>query len=333
MLADDTVELGLNASLGLRLQCARQMRLNCTIGGPAMEKRRLGKTDMDVSPLGFGGAEIGFEEASQETVNRLLPAALDAGLNIIDTAECYEDSETLIGNAVAHRRGEYFLFTKCGHADGWSHPDWSKDALLLSIQRSLKRLQTDCLDLVQLHSCNLSILRKGEVVEALEEARRQGLTRYIGYSGDGVAARFALESEAFDTLQTSVSVADQEALTLTLPLARAKDVGVIAKRPIANAAWRHNIRPVGDYSEPYWERLQLLDFDFMRGNVAAAAGIALRFTLSVPGVHTAIVGTKNPDRWRQNLELLAEGPLPKDLWNEITARWNAVARPDWVGQI
>lgn len=87
-----------------------------------MEKRRLGKTDMDVTVLGYGGAEVGFQKESVDTVSRILNAALDAGLNTIDTAECYGASEELIGEAVGHRRGEYFLFTKCGHPSGIDIP-------------------------------------------------------------------------------------------------------------------------------------------------------------------------------------------------------------------
>ena len=83
-----------------------------------MEKRRLGKTDMDVSVLGFGGAEIGYEETSTETVTDLLNSALDAGLNVIDTAECYRGSEETIGRAISGRRKDFYLFTKCGHPHG-----------------------------------------------------------------------------------------------------------------------------------------------------------------------------------------------------------------------
>jgi len=286
---------------------------------------------MSVSVLGFGGSEIGYEGVSARTVARLLDGALDAGLNVVDTAECYEDSETLIGQAIGGRRRDYHLFTKCGHGGGWARVDWRPAALVKSIERSVQRLATDHVDLVQLHSCSLDILRKGDAIEALERARDRGLTRYVGYSGDGDAARYAVECGRFDTLQTSVSIADQEAIDLTLPLAVARNVGVIAKRPIANAAWRHARKPAEPYYQPYWTRLRALDYDFLRGD--AAASTALRFTLSVPGVHTAIVGTTKPERWKENAASLAAGQLDAGAFARIRARWREVARPSWTGEV
>jgi aryl-alcohol dehydrogenase-like predicted oxidoreductase len=298
-----------------------------------MERRRLGRTGMEATVLGFGGSEIGYQRASLKSVERLLGSALDAGLNVIDTAECYEDSEELIGRAVGGRRGDYHLFTKCGHARGEWRADWRPPALLRSIERSLKRLRTDRVDLVQLHSCSLEVLKRGDAIAALETARERGWTRFIGYSGDGAAAKWAVESGRFDTLQTSVSIADQEALDLTLPLARRREMGVIVKRPIANVAWRYARKPAEPYYQDYWERLRALDYPFLRGKATGAVGTALRFTLSAPGVHTAIVGTTKPDRWRENAALLGDGRLPEAERDAIRARWKAVARPDWEGQI
>jgi aryl-alcohol dehydrogenase-like predicted oxidoreductase len=298
-----------------------------------MEKRPLGLTGMEVSVLGFGGAEIGFEAASAETVTQLLHGALDAGLNVIDTAECYEKSEELIGHAVAGRRRDFFLFTKCGHPEGMGKEDWRPESLLQSIERSLRRLKTDHVDLIQLHSCSEDELRKGEVIGALKEAQRRGHARYVGYSGDGHAALYAVTCKQFDVLQTSVSIADQEALELTLPEARRLQMGVIAKRPLANAAWRHERKPDNWYYQAYWERLRKLDYDFLRGEARRAVGTALRFTLSVPGVCTAIVGTTKPGRWRENAALLEEGPLPPEQFEQIRTRWRATADAGWVGQV
>lgn len=289
---------------------------------------------MDVSVLGFGGSEIGYENTAIEIVTDLLNSALDAGLNVIDTAECYRGSEEAIGKAIAHRRSDYYLFTKCGHPHGMeSGANWSKKSILESIERSLQRLSTDRVDLVQLHSCSESELRKGETIEALQTAREKGQTRYIGYSGDSRAARYALECGAFDTLQTSLSIADQEAIELTLPLARDKNVGVIAKRPLANVVWKTGHRPMDSYHHEYWERLRKLKYDFLSGyDLEKTISVALRFTLTVPGVHTAIVGTSKPERWQANARSLDAGPLAEEEFNFIRHRWEEVAPRIWVGQ-
>lgn len=295
-----------------------------------MEKRTLGRTGLEVSALGFGGAEIGFQNASLETVERLLGSALDAGLNIIDTGECYAGSEELIGRAVGHRRDQFHLFTKCGHASGLPYQDWDLDLLRASVDRSLTRLGTDCIDLVQLHSCDEDKLRQGDVIAVLQEARDAGKIRFIGYSGDREAARYAVECGAFDTLQTSVNIADQEPLSLTLPLALENNIGVIAKRPLANAVWMRSDVPADDYSFPYWTRLQALGYDFL--TAPDAASVALRFTLAQPAVATAIVGTQNPERWLQNARMLEAGPLPVTQRETIQSRWQASVQADWVGQ-
>ena len=297
-----------------------------------METRRMGNTDLDVGVLGFGAAEIGYEGASEDTVRTLLNEALDAGLNVIDTAECYVNSEELIGNTVSERRDEFHLFTKCGHPDGMGSEDWSKDSILKSVERSLKRLRTDHVDLVLLHSCPEAVLRKGEATEALQEARDRGHTRYIGYSGDSTAALYAIDCGAFDVLETSVSIADQESIELILPSAVDRNLGVIVKRPIANAAWKTRKRPGNSYHHIYWERLEKLDYDFLQGDLSASVGTALKFTLGVPGVHTLIVGTKRPGRWAENARFIEGGPLPSMDVDAIRMRWKDVAPDSWIGQ-
>jgi aryl-alcohol dehydrogenase-like predicted oxidoreductase len=129
-----------------------------------------------------------------------------------------------------------------------------------------------------------------------------------------------------------VSIADQESLDLVLPLAREKRIGVIAKRPIANAVWRTGKKPESAYHHAYWERLEKLRYDFVAPGSKDAVSTALRFTLWAPGVHTAIVGTTKPERWKENAALLQAGALPKDRFEEIRARWREVADASWVGQ-
>jgi aryl-alcohol dehydrogenase-like predicted oxidoreductase len=298
-----------------------------------MEYRQFGNTDMRVSILGFGGSEFGFHGVTQETATRLLNSAVDAGLNTIDTASAYLESEKLIGGAIANRRKDFYLFTKCGATDGFTRSDWSRAGILSQIEQSLKNLQTDYLDLIQLHSCSAETLREGEAIAALQEARERGWARYIGYSGDGNDALFAIQTGAFDTLQTSISIADQQAIDLLLPEARKRNMGVIAKRPVANAAWRTGKRPENPYYQPYYDRLVELNYDFLKLPLREAVAVALRFTLSQPGVHTAIVGTTQPERWQENAASLEAGALPEAEIQKIRARWREVADESWVGQV
>ena len=297
-----------------------------------MEKRRLGRTGLEVTLLGFGASEIGYQNVALPTVARLLNSALDAGLNLVDTASCYANSEELIGAAIGGRRTEYYLMTKCGHSAGLPFLEWTPELIPRSIEQSLHRLRTDYLDVVQFHSCDAGTMRNDDLIAALVTARDRGHTRFIGFSGDGENAAYAVGLGIFDTLQISISVADQDALDSVLPLAIAHDMGIIAKRPLANAAWIYSRSGIGSYERPYWERLRKLKYPFLRDESPTAVGTALRFTLSVPGVHTAIVGTTRPYRWEQNAALLTAGRLPTADFDAIRRRWRAVSRPDWSGQ-
>ncbi len=288
---------------------------------------------MEVSVLGLGAWEIGLERRSLAEVEAILGGALDAGLNVVDTASAYFDSEELLGRALGARRAQLYLFTKCGPTDGFSRSDWSAAGLRRQIEQSLRRLRTDRLDLIQLHSCSLEVLARGEAIGALEQARRDGLVRFLGYAGDGEPARWAVASGRFQVLQTSLSIADQEALSLTLPLARERGMGVVAKRPIANVVWRLPAEKVEPYYRGYWQRLRKLAYPFLAASLDEAVGTALRYTLSWPGVATALVGTGKPGRFEQNAALLAAGPSPEAEQEAIRRRWLEVAGPDWVGEV
>jgi len=321
-----------------------------------MNNRAFGSTELEVGALGFGGAEIGFKSASDSTVDTLVGIALDAGMNVIDTAAMYADSEEKIGKAMSGRRGKFLLFTKCGRcppptrsipgfllrsdrrlrrllglSSRYERFDWHPRALKWNIEQSLRRLRTDYIDVLQLHSCEEETLRQGDVIEVLSAARKAGKVRYIGYTGDGKAALYALRCGRFEAVQTSISIADQAAMELTLPLATARGIGVVAKRPIANGLWRPNQRPDNVDHQIYWDRLQKLQYRFTTDK--RDFEIALRFTLSVPGVHTAIVGTTNPQHLRQNIRHAALGPLAKEEFDAIRSQWLRISKPDWVGQL
>ena len=299
-----------------------------------MEYRILGKTGLRVSCLGFGGAEIGYHDEAQDTVTELLNSAIDAGLNLVDTAAAYWTSEKMIGNAISGRRKDIVLASKCGAIEGFSNSDWSKNGILETIQNSLRLLQTDYLDIAQLHSCGQDILEQGDCIEGLIRAKERGYTRFVGYSGDSADAKYAVEMDFFDTLQTSVSIADQEAIELTVPSAKEKEMGLIAKRPVANVVWRHDSKPDDAYHHEYWDRIGELEYEFLDRDLGESVAHALKFTLSVEGVHSAIVGTTNPDRWRQNSEMLEQIEFGDAEFEEIRVRWAEISEgKSWKGQI
>lgn len=297
-----------------------------------MESRKLGKTGLLVSRLGVGLAAIGEEESLEniEKVAGVLNAALDGGLTFYDTAECYFDSEEMVGRAISHRRDEFVLATKCGHGDGGlDSEDWSYGAIEASIDRSLKRLRTDWLDLVQLHSCGLDVLERGECIRALQDAKQKGKTRFIGYSGDNEAAMWAVESDHFDTLQTSFSLADQGPRHAMFIEAKRRDMGVIAKRPIANGAWGTKTSPSENlkyqkwYADEYFKRCQSIAAEGpISGDPGDGVLFALGFVFAQEEVDTAIVGTRNPDHMRANIERLKLLPLPYEAVEELRRRWD-----------
>jgi aryl-alcohol dehydrogenase-like predicted oxidoreductase len=294
-----------------------------------MEKRQLGKTDMFVTRLGVGLSEIGYGGISEDVAADVLNAALDGGINFLDTAECYNVSEELVGKAVSHRRKDYFLATKTGHVSGgYAGQEWTAKTVSDSIDRSLKRMKTDYVDLVQLHSCGIDVLEKGDVITVLQKAKQDGKTRYIGYSGDNDAAMWAVNSGIFDTLQTSFNLVDQKARFGLLQKAKEKSMGIIIKRPIANGAWGAAKSPSG-YADQYFERSQkLLALGDLPNAPENRILLATGFTLSHDEVDVAIVGTKTPTYMQSNIKMLNELPISKTAIAELYRRFETLGN-DW----
>ena len=135
-----------------------------------MEMATLGRTGLKVSRLGVGLVEIGFQlsEGEVDLAGRLLNIALNGGINFFDTAECYGISEDLIGDTISHRRDDFILATKAGHPSfGTDGPRFTGDTVRKSIERSLKRLKTDHVDLLQVHAYDIFGQPPDEVIEAV----------------------------------------------------------------------------------------------------------------------------------------------------------------------
>jgi aryl-alcohol dehydrogenase-like predicted oxidoreductase len=309
-----------------------------------MERRTLGRTGLEVSVLGFGGAPIGFLGTEESRVAALLNRLLDGGVNLIDTAAMYAGSEAAIARAIGHRRHEFVLVSKCG--DGWDRPgdqDWSAAGIARYLDRSLTRLGTDAIDVMLLHSCDLETLHRGEALGALVAARDAGKVRFVGYSGDNAAAAHAATLPDVAVVEASINVADQANVEALLPLAVRHDVGVIVKRPLANAAWKPPADQRGHYvayARTYHDRLAAMRplLERRLGTPIADRdwpGLALRFALAQPGVTTAIVGTTDPEHVAANLEAAEAGTLPDAVlaaFREAFRAAEAQSGTAWAGQ-
>ena len=250
--------------------------------------RNFGNTNLKVSALGFGAGEIGDYAVSEKDSEKILNTVLDLGINLIDTARGYFASEERIGRYISHRRDEFILSTKVGYSiEGYA--DWSYDIILAGVDKALELMKTDYIDIVHLHSCDLNTLQRGEVIEALHKTIEQGKVKIVAYSGENEELKFAVDSNSFGSIQTSVNICDQIDLDGSIKQAKEKGMGVIAKRPIANAPWRFSARPVGHYCEEYWHRWKTMNLPAQENWLDTF----LRFTVFTNGVDTAIVGTTN----------------------------------------
>ncbi|RYG66107.1 aldo/keto reductase [bacterium] len=290
-----------------------------------MKTNTFGKTGLSVSALGFGAAPIGVLETDVQRVGTILNTLLDAGVNLIDTAAAYAGSEEAIGQTVSGRRGDYILVSKCGQKfEDLPGDAWSAELIGATVDRALQRLQTDHLDVMLLHSCDLETLKKGEALAALVDAQEAGKIRYVGYSGDNETVAYAAGLSEIAVVETSINIVDHANISGLLPIAIENNVGVIAKRPIANTAWRSVEKHAGKYQNyvrPYIERfdkmgLSATDLGFTDADWAE---IALRFTLSQPGVSTAIIGTTNPENALKNIAAVEKGLLSEDVLAKIRA--------------
>jgi aryl-alcohol dehydrogenase-like predicted oxidoreductase len=291
-----------------------------------VKARPLGATGLEVSPVGLGAGQLGDDLLDEADAARLVHAAVDLGITLVDTARSYGASEERLGRHLGPRRRRVVLSTKLGYGVA-GVPDWTLACVRAGVDAALARLGTDWIDVVHLHSCPRAVLERGEVVEALAGAVRAGKVRVAAYSGDGDALAWAVRSGAFGAVQCSLSVADQAVLGATLAEARARGLGVLVKRPLANAAWRHQARPAAPDVAAYWERLGAM---VLPDDGLDPAERSLRFVLSQPGVHAALVGSANVQHLARAVAWAGRGPLPIDAVARLRGAFTAAAAaPPW----
>jgi len=257
----------------------------------------------------LGGGGLGDSGLDDAEVDRLLSGALDLGANLIDTAPSYGCSEQRIGRFWRGRRDRVVLSTKVGYGVP-GVDDGTAECIGLGVDQELTKVDTDYIDIVHLHSCDLATLQAGEVVEALAEAVDRGFVRLAASSGENEALAHAVGTGAFSVVQASVNVCDQAALAGPLARAAAASVGILAKRPLATAPWRsRGTEPV------YAARFRVISAE--AGPVEDWADAALRFAAFAPGVSACLVGTRRVEALESAARSIAKGPLPGELLGRL----------------
>ena len=302
--------------------------------------RPLGTTGESVTILGYGAMELRgaprAPEIPDEDAGRLLNAVLDGGINIIDTSIDYGRSEELIGRYLSDRRDEFFLASKCGCPLASPPPpatppyphDYSPQNLRAGVEQSLRRLQTDRLDLVQIHiSPSRAQLEADDAVATLNTLRDEGKVRFIGMSGTLPNLPDHMEMGVFDVFQIPYSVLQREHEEL-IATAAAAGAGTFIRGGAARGApssdkdWSKG--PIGVAEGEGERRWDASGIDELLGDMSRIE-FTLRFTLSHPGLSTTIVGTSRLDHLSSNIAIAEKGPLPADLYEEAKARFRAGA--------
>jgi aryl-alcohol dehydrogenase-like predicted oxidoreductase len=302
-----------------------------------MERVILGRTGLEVTRLGLGSGQLAGFEASDPELGRFLNGVLAMGINVIDTGHCYGTSEDYIGKHISHRRDEFVLITKCCSHNESDVTPWTAEVIRSCAEMSCSRMNTDHVDVLLLHGCPPDRMRNEAMLVEMEKVKQEGLTRFIGASGDNDGAMTAIELGIFDCLETSVSICDQQPIDTTLPMATEAQMGIIAKRTIAGACWRDLSNYAGydymKYTRPYAERLakmgimpETLGFD------GDWAELALRFALFHSDAHIGLIGGRSLDHVRRNIAAAGRGALPEEVYNSIRAAWNANSDGSWIGQ-
>ena len=307
-----------------------------------MKYRALGRTGLTVSEIGFGAWGIGGRTAGEtsygETDDRQSRAALDRalalGINFFDTSPAYGDgrSELLIGEAVTRSRDRVVIATKAGIERFGDAPDFTPDRLRRSLERSLARLKTDHVDLLQLHDPPSDLFKTApETHAALDQFQREGLIRAFGVSAKAPADAVAmLRTHAIPVIQINLNMLDVRAVeTGLLQMAQDSGVGIIARTPLcfgflAGAA-DHEFAP-GDHRN-LWPMPQLERWRNGARLAHAIAGssdesrgeTALRFCLSFPVISTVIPGILTESEAIENARASERGPLPPSVRERIVA--------------
>jgi len=296
-----------------------------------MRYRSLGDTGLKVSEISLGTAEIGLEYGFKGNAHygkpdvkesiRLLHTALDHGINLIDTARVYGNSEEIIGQALEGMTVRPYMASKVFLSKDAAQKTLSAlyEEIFGSIEASLRALRLETLDLLLIHNTAPEHLRRGEILACLEEAQQQGKVRFLGASCYGEEAPMAvLKESSFRVLQVPFNVLDQTMNHQVFPGAAAQKVGIFVRSAYLRGVLTSQVHAIPERLAPLRSRalqvLAVLDHE-----VSSLAEAALRFCLSLNAVSAVVIGVKTVAELEANLADASRGVLPEGLMPQLQA--------------
>ena len=268
----------------------------------------LGRTGLKVTRLGYGSGHRKPMDNNQR--NNILNAVLDSGINLIDTAISYGNSEELIAKFIGHRRSEYYIATK-GHT-------WNRKGITESLHDSLRRLGTEYVDILQLHGPSVNECENGELVQALNEMRKQGKVRWIGISTNLPHIRTFIDWNVFDIFQIPYSALERNHENF-ISIAANAGAGILIRGGVALGE-----PGIGTGNTDQWANFEKAGLDELLEPEETRTAWMVRFTLSHPDTHTNIVGTTNTEHLNENVASIMKGPLSQDVYKEACQRLDSI---------
>ena len=296
-----------------------------------MRYRPLGDTGLKVSEISLGTAEIGLDYGfrgnaqygkpdAKESI-RLLHTALDHGINLIDTARVYGNSEEIIGQAFEGMSFPPYISSKVLLSKEAPQKTDSalREEIFGSIEASLRALRLEALDLLLIHNTSLEHLQSPGILACLEEAKQQGKVRFVGASCYGVEVPLAvLEQPLFRVLQAPFNLLDQKMNREGFPSAAAHNVGVVVRSAYLRGVLTQQVHSIPERLAPLRPRaLQALNL--LGHEVSSLAEAALRFSLSLSAVSSVLIGVKTVAELEANLADASQGVLPDEFMPQLQA--------------
>ena len=286
--------------------------------------RRLGKTELNVSVIGFGASPLGnvFDDCDESEGIRSVHCAIDLGINFFDVAPFYGITlaETRLGDAIKGKRNDILLATKCGRY-GLRDFDFSYQRILDSADESLKRLKTDYVDLMQLHDIEFGSKEQvlNEAIPALQKIKASGKARFVGITGLPVRylAAIAKEVEVDAVLSWAhYNLLQDEINAELVPLCQQKDMGLMNAAPLVQ-------RILSDASIPAWhnapvelQAIQAPLLECCKKYGVALSDVAIRYAIDHPFIATTVIGMCDQNNVKKNIGVL-EFSIPEGLLDEI----------------